>query len=56
MPKMKKTHLPFDIYVLVDYAEVFRNITLLEVFLSAVPIICHDFINHHYPVYSSVDD
>ena len=24
---------------LVDYAEVFRNITLLEVFLSAVPII-----------------
>ena len=34
-----KTHLPFDIYVLVDYAEVFRNITLLEVFLSAVPII-----------------
>ena len=35
----EKTHLPFDIYVLVDYAEVFRNITLLEVFLSAVPII-----------------
>lgn len=35
----EKTHLPFDIYVLVDYAEVFRNITFLEVFLSAVPII-----------------
>lgn len=35
----EKTHLPFDIYVLVDYAEAFRNITLLEVFLSAVPII-----------------
>ncbi len=35
----EKTHLPFDIYVLVDSAEVFRNITLLEVFLSAVPII-----------------
>ena len=35
----EKMHLPFDIYVLVDYAEVFRNITLLEVFLSAVPII-----------------
>lgn len=35
----EKTHLPFDIYVLVDYAEVFRNIILLEVFLSAVPII-----------------
>ena len=35
----EKTHLPFDIYVLVDYAEVFRNITLLEVFLSVVPII-----------------
>ena len=35
----EKTHLPFDIYVLVDYAEVFRNITLLEVFLSAIPII-----------------
>ena len=35
----EKTHLPFDIYVLVDYAEVFRNITPLEVFLSAVPII-----------------
>lgn len=35
----EKTHLPFDIYVLVDYTEVFRNITLLEVFLSAVPII-----------------
>lgn len=35
----EKTHLPFDIYVLVDYVEVFRNITLLEVFLSAVPII-----------------
>lgn len=35
----EKTHLPFDIYVLVDYAEVFRNITLLEVFLAAVPII-----------------
>lgn len=35
----EKTHLPFDIYVLVDYAEVFRNITLLEIFLSAVPII-----------------
>lgn len=35
----EKTHLPFDIYVLVDYAEVFINITLLEVFLSAVPII-----------------
>lgn len=35
----EKTHLPLDIYVLVDYAEVFRNITLLEVFLSAVPII-----------------
>ena len=35
----EKTQLPFDIYVLVDYAEVFRNITLLEVFLSAVPII-----------------
>lgn len=35
----EKTHLPFDIYVSVDYAEVFRNITLLEVFLSAVPII-----------------
>ena len=35
----EKTHLPFDIYVLADYAEVFRNITLLEVFLSAVPII-----------------
>lgn len=35
----EKTHLPFDIYVLVYYAEVFRNITLLEVFLSAVPII-----------------
>ena len=35
----EKTHLPFDIYVLVDYAEVFSNITLLEVFLSAVPII-----------------
>ena len=37
--QIEKTHLPFDIYVLVDYAEVFRNITLLEVFLSAVPII-----------------
>ena len=35
----EKTHLPFDIYVLVDYAEAFRNITLLEIFLSAVPII-----------------
>ena len=35
----EKTHLPFDIYVLVDYAEVFRNITFLGVFLSAVPII-----------------
>lgn len=35
----EKTHLPFDIYVLVDYVEVFRNITLLEIFLSAVPII-----------------
>ena len=34
-----QTHLPFDLYVTVDYGDVFRTNIVLETLLSLVPLI-----------------
>ena len=34
-----QTHLPFDLYVMVDYGDVFRTNIVLETLLSLVPLI-----------------
>ena len=35
----ERTQLPFDIYVAVDYTDVFKSIVLFEVFIATVPIL-----------------
>ena len=35
----ERTQLPFDIYVAVDYTDVFKSIVLFEVFIAIVPIL-----------------
>ena len=35
----ERTQLPFDIYVAVDYTDVFKSIVLFEVLIAIVPIL-----------------
>ena len=51
-----QTHLPFDLYVTVDYGDVFRTNIVLETLLSLVPLIIAVLSTISDPLYSSTDD